>query len=153
MNVGLICSRKPVTVAPGADVVAAARLMREQHVGFLVVVESLAGRSAGPVGVLTDRDIATAVVATEVEPHSIAVRDVMRTHPLLVAEDASIESALREMREIGVRRVPVVNAQGQLSGVLSLDDVIDELAEQLADIAGSIRKGQRVERQTRPTIS
>lgn len=150
MNVGTICQRNVVTVAATESLPAAARLMREKHVGFLVVVDRPQDETYRTVsGVLTDRDIVVAVVAREVDPRSLTVGDVMARDPLLVAESASIESALRHMREYGVRRVPVVGASGYLTGVLSVDDALDALADQLSSIAGAIGNEQRVERVVR----
>jgi CBS domain-containing protein len=98
------------------------------------------------VGVLTDRDIVIAVVAREADPRTLTVGDVMTRDPLLANEASSVKASLRFMHEVGVRRVPVLNATGQLAGVMALDDALRAIAEQLHDIAGSIRNEQRVER-------
>ena len=147
MNAGSVCKRGVVTVAPTYDLIAAAHLMREKHVGFLVVCEPKQGPKV--VGVLTDRDIVVAVLAQEVDARSLKVGDVMTRDPLVIEEGQSIEAVLRHMREAGVRRVPVVDRSGALSGVLSIDDVLERIAEQLIDIAGSIRNEQRMERAVR----
>jgi len=102
------------------------------------------------VGVLTDRDIVVTVVARETDPRSLRVGDVMTRQPVVAAEDDSITTALQEMRRIGVRRLPVVGRRGQLVGVLSLDDVLDGLAAELQNVAGSIRREQQVESALRP---
>src|SRR5579872_5974575 len=126
MNAGSVCKRGVVTVAPMDDLIAAAHLMREKHVGYLIVSEA-----SGPhqesrvVGVLTDRDIVVAVLAQEVDAHALKVGDVMTRDPLLIEEGQSIEAVLRHMREAGVRRVPVVDRSGALTGVLSIDDVLE----------------------------
>jgi CBS domain-containing protein len=144
MNAGSVCKRGVVTVAPSDDLIAAAHVMREKHVGYLIV--SVASRV---VGVLTDRDIVVAVLAREVDAHALKVGDVMTRDPLLIDESQSIEAVLRHMREAGVRRVPVVDPSGMLTGVLSIDDVLEHIAEQLINIAGSIRNEQRMERAVR----
>ena len=151
MNAGSVCKRGVVTVAPMDDLVAAAHLMREKHVGYLIVSEA-SGPSRNErrvVGVLTDRDIVVAVLAQEVDAHALKVGDVMTRNPLLIEEEQSIEAVLHHMREAGVRRVPVVDRSGALSGVLSIDDVLERIAEQLINIAGSIRNEQRMERAVR----
>jgi len=151
MNAGSVCKRGVVTVAPMDDLVAAAHLMREKHVGYLIVSEA-SGPSRNErrvVGVLTDRDIVVAVLAQEVDAHALKVGDVMTRDPLLIEEGQSIEAVLRHMREAGVRRVPVVDRSGALTGVLSIDDVLESIAEQLINIAGSIRNEQRMERAVR----
>ncbi len=151
MNAGSVCKRGVVTVAPLDDLVAAAHLMREKHVGYLIVSEAAgpAQKEGRVVGVLTDRDIVVAVLAQEVDAHALKVGDVMTRDPLLIEEGQSIEAVLRHMREAGVRRVPVVDRSGALTGVLSIDDVLESIAEQLINIAGSIRNEQRMERAVR----
>lgn len=151
MNAGSVCKRGVVTVAPMDDLVAAAHVMREKHVGYLIVSEASgpARNERRVVGVLTDRDIVVAVLAQEVDAHELKVGDVMTRNPLLIEEGQSIEAVLRHMREAGVRRVPVVDPSGALTGVLSIDDVLEGIAEQLINIAGSIRNEQRMERAVR----
>jgi CBS domain-containing protein len=151
MNVGEICQRNVVTVRPFDELVSAARTMREKHVGYLIVVEPgfLEG-TFKPVGVITDRDMVVSVMAREADPRSLRVGDVMTQDPVLASEEDSMATALEQMRRIGVRRLPVVGAHGQLVGVLSLDDVIDSLVAQLQDVAGSIRTEQAVEHALRP---
>jgi CBS domain-containing protein len=144
MNAGSVCKRGVVTVAPTDDLIAAAHVMREKHVGYLIVSEA-----SRVVGVLTDRDIVVAVLAQEVDARALKVEDVMTRNPLLIEEDQSIEAVLRHMRDAGVRRVPVVDRSGTLTGVLSIDDVLERIAEQLINIAGSIRNEQRMERAVR----
>ena len=148
MNAGSVCKRGVVTVAPTDDLVAAAHVMREKHVGYLIVAES-AVHNRRVIGVLTDRDIVVAVLAQEVDARALKVGDVMTRDPLLIDEGQSIEVVLRHMREAGVRRVPVVDRSGALSGVLSIDDVLEQIADQLLNIAGSIRNEQRMERVVR----
>lgn len=150
-DVGALRQRNAISIEPTKNIVDAARLMREQHIGFLVVAEPSAppvGRKV--VGVLTDRDLVVAVIAREADPHALSVGDVMTRNPLLVSEDCPLDAALGLMREAGVRRVPVVGTEGGLSGVLSVDDVLDRMARQLTNIAGSISGGQRTERVVRP---
>lgn len=151
MNVGMICRREVVTVDPAEDLPKAAHLMRERHVGSLVVVS--AGESSPDlkvIGMLTDRDIVTAVLAKDADVRQLRVGDVMTRSPLLASEFGAIEAALKHMREVGVRRVPVVGTRDQLVGILSLDDVLQSLADQLSDVARAVRMEQKVERTARP---
>jgi CBS domain-containing protein len=146
MNVAKLCRRDVVTVRRFDELTKAAELMRERHVGYLVVVEPVpADGSFLPVGVLTDRDIVVAVVAREADPRALRVGDVMTQNPVVARDVDSVDHALETMRSIGVRRLPIVGERGQLIGVLSLDDVIDTLAGELSSVAGSIRKEQRIE--------
>lgn len=146
MNVGRICKRQVITVTAEQELVDAAELMREKHIGFLVVVEQY-GR---PVGVLTDRDIVVAVVAKRADPTLLTVADIMNREPITVDEGESVDHALRTMRRMGVRRLPVVGSNGLLSGVLALDDVLDVLAAEMLEVAGAVRNEQRIEGVTRP---
>jgi CBS domain-containing protein len=151
MNIAKLCRRNVVTVKPSDELTSAAEKMREQHIGYLVVVEPvLEGSSYRPIGVLTDRDIVIAVVARGIDPRSLKVGDVMTHKPTVVAVTAALEEALQHMRRLGVRRLPVVDARGQLVGVLSLDEVIDALTGELQDVAASIRNEQRIESALRP---
>ena len=109
MNAGSVCKRGVVTVAPTDDLVAAAHVMREKHVGYLIVAESTV-HNRKVIGVLTDRDIVVAVLAQEVDAHTLKVGDVMTRHPLIIDEGQSIEAVLRHMREAGVRRVQIGRA-------------------------------------------
>ncbi|MBS0421234.1 MAG: CBS domain-containing protein [Proteobacteria bacterium] len=140
-----------VTTAAHASLVEAAQLMRKDHVGLLVVAEPAAdGHDSRVVGVLTDRDIVTAVVAKEADPATLTVGDVMARNPVMANELHSLGHALRLMRESGVRRVPVLGNRDQLVGVLSVDDVLEALAVELGDVSRAIRSGQRLERHSRP---
>jgi CBS domain-containing protein len=151
MKVSDICTRTVVTIPEFEDLMAAAQLMRKKHIGYLVVTEpKVADGTVTPVGVITDRDIVVRVVAREADVRSLRVGDVMTRQPVLALEDSSVSVALHYMREIGVRRLPVVNHAGRLTGVLSLDDVLDALAEELMDVASSIRHELKVEDALRP---
>jgi CBS domain-containing protein len=151
MNVGQICQRNVVTIRPFDELLAAAQLMREKHIGYLVVVEpALEDGTFKPVGVITDRDLVVGVLARGADPRLLSVGDLMTREPVVAQEDWSIAEALQEMRRIGVRRLPIVGMHEQLIGVLSLDDVLDTLASELQSVAGSIRSELLVEHALRP---
>ncbi|HXR93747.1 MAG TPA: CBS domain-containing protein [Steroidobacteraceae bacterium] len=147
MNVGQVCGRHVVTVLPGSELVAAAGLMREKHIGYLVVVESEWMRR--PVGVLTDRDIVVSVVAKNVDPASLTVGDVMTSRVVATDEQGPLDAALVQMRRNGVRRLPVLGPEGEVVGVLSIDDALQAIMHELDNAAGSIRLEREVERATR----
>lgn len=134
MAVGSICTRRVITVDAGIDVAAAAQVMRENKIGYLIVTDRGSGNRA-PAGVVTDRDIVVKVVAKDVDAHALTVGDVMSREPLVATEDDGISETLHRMRKLGVRRIPVVDARSQVAGVLSIDDVIDHLVSQLSDVA------------------
>ena len=150
-SIGDICQRTVVTIREYEDLTAAAQRMREEHVGYLVVAEpQVLDQTLKPVGVITDRDIVIAVVAKEVDPRTLKVGDVMTRQPVVASEDSSVSAALQEMRRIGVRRLPVIGRRGELLGVVSIDDLLETFAEELANIAGLIRNERRFERAFRP---
>lgn len=149
IDVNSICSHNVATVGKSEGVADAAALMRAEHVGDLIVVEPR-GDAKVPVGILTDRDIVVGVIAKRVTPDAVTVGDTMTRNPLTVREDASLEFALREMRRYGVRRAPVVRANGDLVGVIAVDDIIQYLAVQLSRLADLIGVEQETEQRTRP---
>jgi CBS domain-containing protein len=148
-EVGRICSRNVVAIEADEDLTRAAHLMRTGHVGFLVVQE-VRGEKRRVVGVLTDRDIVVAVVAREIDPRTLRVSDVMTRNPVMVSESCTVDVALSFMREAAVRRMPIVRGDSELVGVLSLDDVVDRIAQQLSAVACAYRSELRVERSARP---
>ncbi len=147
MSLADLCNRQPVLIAADASLVEAAQLMRARHVGFLVVTPD--GLGGPPLGVLTDRDIVVEVVSGGVDPTTVSAADAMTREPLTVAFDASPEQVLAQMRAFGVRRAPVVDARGELVGVIALDDLLDWLADAMGNAAAVVRHEQRVERQVR----
>lgn len=134
MAVGEICNREVVIAEKMLSVVDAAQLMRRHHVGDLVVVEEKDGRKH-PVGIVTDRDIVVEVVAAGVNPDTLKVGDIMGPEVATVRESEGLFEALRYMRGKGVRRMPVVDREGGLVGILTLDDLLGLLAEEMTELA------------------
>lgn len=132
----------------GMAVSEAARAMREQHVGCLVVVEE---RAAGkvPIGMLTDRDIAVSVVAKDLDARNVPVGEVMSTDVVAVRDDDSVKDALRLLRRRGIRRAPVIARDGTLAGIVTVDDLLRTMVEQLDDLVGAISTELALEVQTR----
>jgi CBS domain-containing protein len=149
LTAGAACNRKVASAERGLSVAQAAQRMRDSHVGCLVVVDQ---SGAGPlaVGVLTDRDIVTAVVAKEIDPGAVSVGDVMSRELVTGSEQDSLLDVLRTMRRKGLRRLPITTPAGVLVGLLALDDVVAIMAEQMNTLARTIDTGQRRERQLRP---
>lgn len=149
LTAGDLCTRSVVIAARTMDVAEAARLMREKHVGCLVIVDEMAiGRV--PVGMLTDRDIVTEIVAKGVDPRSVRVEDVMSAEPAVVDASETVLDVLAGMRRKGVRRLPVVDAHGVLQGILALDDVLEAVAEQLGAFVQVMQSGRAHELRRRP---
>ena len=133
MTAGEYCNREVIIVEPTISVTEAAVLMRRHHIGDLVVVEK-EGEQAHPVGIITDRDIVIEVVAQKIDPDSLTVKDIMSTDPVRVAETVSLLDTLELMKQRGVRRVLVIADSGGLQGLLSADDAIELIAEQINDL-------------------
>jgi CBS domain-containing protein len=132
MSLRELCETVVVTVDPGATVAHAARLMRDHHVGALVIVER--GR---PSGIVTDRDLATLVLASGLSGET-AVAHVMTPDPVCVHVESSIADASQLMREFGVRRLPVVDSKATLYGIVTLDDLLGFLGEELSSLAAAV---------------
>ena len=148
MGIGGICSREVVFVAPGESVAQAARVMREHHVGSLVVVEGGPG-GRRPIGMFTDRDVAVGVVALGLDPEAIPVEVAMRGRVATLREDEGIGRAVALMRSEGVRRLAVVDASGRLVGVLAADDLIDLLAGEMSGLSAMLGREVGREREER----
>ncbi|MFO7496916.1 MAG: CBS domain-containing protein [Desulfobacterales bacterium] len=148
MTVGKICNREVVITTPEATLIAVAKLMREYHVGNVVVVTQRGAESV-PVGIITDRDIVLAIVASEVNLDAVVAGDIM-SHELLTArEQDSIWDILQRMRSHGVRRLPVVNERGGLEGILSVNDFLELISEELLALAQVARRQQQREEEIR----
>jgi CBS domain-containing protein len=148
MAIGELCSREVVFVALNETCALAAQLMREQHVGSLVVVREEGGRRV-PAGMITDRDLVVGVMALGLDPEKTLVEAVMRPEVAVVREDEGVGRAVALMREHVARRLPVVDASGALVGILAADDLVELLGEELAGLAEVIGKGPRRERADR----
>jgi CBS domain-containing protein len=149
LQAGDICTREVVFVYRSLPIDDAARLMREKHVGTVVVVDEMAlGRVVA--GMLTDRDIVTAIIAKGLDPTTLRVEDAMSTDLVLARESDSLMDLLGQMRRKGVRRLPVADARGVLVGLVSLDDVLEVVARQLESLVGAMRSGRRHETDRRP---
>jgi len=149
LNAGDICTRNVTCAYRNMTVDEAARLMREQHVGSLVVIdETEQGRVV--VGMLTDRDIVTALVAKVVDPSIVGVGEAMSADLVTAREEDSIVDLLATMRRKGVRRVPVVDAKGVLLGLVALDDLLAVIAQELDLVVKAMQSGRKHESVARP---
>ena len=131
MKVGELCNRSVVTAEPDMSIHEAARLMREHHVGCLVVIRENEGQ-VEPAGIVTDRDIVVELLAKDIALDTVTVGDIMSFALLKVGEDDSVFECTQRMRSRGVRRVPVITRSGALAGILALDDILSLLGEELS---------------------
>ena len=136
MNVSSMCEREADTARGDEPVRVAAGRMASRNVGSLVVVDE----RRRPIGIVTDRDLTTRVLGEGRDPERTRVVDVMTPRPETVAEDEEVVLALARMRAHGVRRLPVVGTRGAMVGIVSLDDVLANLAGAMAEVEDLLQK-------------
>lgn len=143
-----VMTREPVSCTPETPAEEAARLMREHDCGAIPVVESDGSRTL--VGVVTDRDIAVRGVAAGLGPDAL-VRDLMTPEPEACAPEADVHDVESVMKRNQLRRVPIIDAGGQLVGIIAQADLarklgdergVGELVERISEPRRRIRSGQ-----------
>jgi CBS domain-containing protein len=148
MEVGKLCTIDTVCCTRDETVQGAALLMRKHHVGDIVVVDEPDGERC-PVGILTDRDIVVSVIALGLDPLGLQVGDIMSDDLLLADEHEDVDALIERMRLRGIRRVPVVGEGGRLAGIVSADDLLGYLAEEMEDLSRISPYQQNHERRAR----
>lgn len=134
MAIGEFCNREVVFATRTTGIREAAQLMRRYHVGDLVVVDEVEGKRL-PVGMVTDRDIVIEIIAQSLSIDDLSVGDIMSPQLISVEEKEDVVETIRRMRAHGIRRIPVVGQDGGLVGIVSVDDMLDLLAEELTELA------------------
>ena len=142
MPIGDVCVRDVVVANPHMTVLDAAKLMAQHHVGNLVVVREGGGGRAVPIGIITDRDIVRNVVAEKLDPAAFSLGDLWARDVVTVSEDQGVFECMQRMRINGIRRMPVVDRQGGLVGIVSLDDLVQLLAEEMGELGKLISREQ-----------
>lgn len=135
MAIAQLCSRSVVTVPGDVPVLEAAQLMRDEGVGSLVVIDE----ENYPIGIVTDRDLAMEVLAEGRSPR-IPMEEVMSEELITVEQDEGIAEVIEHMSEAGVRRVVVIDHEGKVFGVVSADDILQLLSNELASLGRLIRR-------------
>jgi CBS domain-containing protein len=148
MKIGDVCNRNVVCATRDTTVVEAANLMRGHHVGDLIVVDWIDDQRI-PIGIVTDRDIVVEVVAPGVDAKVIKLGDLLVGHLVSVDESESCADTIRLMATKGIRRVPIVNAGGVLVGIVTIDDLLPQLAAQLAGLSELGGRARQRELETR----
>lgn len=148
MTIGEVCNREVTIIDREASIIDAAQIMREHHVGDIIVTESR-NDSVIPVGIITDRDLVIEIIARKVDVNSVTVGDVMSADLLTAVETENTDDVMLKMRNKGVRRVPVVSEDGNLIGIMSVDDFIDLFAENMENLVRLISREQKRERKIR----
>ena len=148
MSIGRFCNKHVVTAARNTTVLEAAHLMRHNHVGDVLVVDDTDGGRV-PVGILTDRDIVVEIVCTGLDAAVIQVGDLLSRPLVSVSQSEGYAETIHSMTAHGVRRMPVVDDAGRLVGIVTLDDLLQQLATPLAELATLSRRERSVEIDTR----
>lgn len=143
-----LAAHEVVTVTPTTTLAECAQIMRTQHVGSVVVIDDQ-GQRDNPRGIVTDRDIVVEAVAVGLDPVTLTAADVMAVPLATVCDSDDILDALARMREHGVRRLPVLDDAGHLSGIVTVDNLLEALAEQLDAVVRVIKAEQTRESATR----
>jgi CBS domain-containing protein len=144
-----ICNRDVIVIQRNETALEAAKLMRQHHVGDVIVVDDLNGVRI-PIGIVTDRDLVVEIVAPELDITVITVGDIMAPDLFTVKENTGVLEAIKFMRSKTIRRLPIVAENGGLIGVLTLDDVLEQLSQELLDLAKLVRYEQKKEVRHRP---
>ena len=137
MDIDVYCKNEVITIDKDATPLETARLMRRCHVGDVVVVEHQLGEKI-PLGIVTDRDITLGIVAAGVDPTTVTVQDIVRRPLITVNKNDDIAECIVCMKQNGVRRAPVVDDKGMLVGIVTLDDIVEILANQLNDVVSLV---------------
>jgi CBS domain-containing protein len=135
MTVYACCRTTVVTAGPGATVMEIARLMEDQNVGSIVITED-----KKPVGIVTDRDLVLRVITEERDPKITLIRDVMTPDPVCLSWDTGLFKAMEDIRKMEIRRFPVIDGFGNVCGIITIDDIIRLLAEELECVASIIEE-------------
>lgn len=138
MSLERFCRKDLITIDADESVQVAAERMRLLHVGSVIVVQN----GDRVVGVITDRDIVCRVVAERVDPETTPVRDVMTEGVAVLRKTDSVDTAVHAMRTAGVRRLPVVDDDGVVAGIVTLDDLLVLLTAELGEAVHAVRDNQ-----------
>lgn len=140
MPIGDICVRDVVITNKNSTIREAAQLMRRNHVGDLVVTEEDTSGRQIPVGIVTDRDVVLSMIALELDPAIYTVGDLVAGELVTVRESEGIFESIQRMRAHGVRRMPVIDGEGVLIGIVSVDDLVQLLSEEMSALAKLISR-------------
>ena len=149
MKVGELCNREVVVIEGHESIREAAKVMRHYHVGDVIVTEKRPEGRA-PIGILTDRDIVVELLAADLSLDNLSIADAMTFELVTARTDDDVVATVKQMRAKGIRRLPVVNEQGLLEGVLAADDCLELLSELMGDLASLVNNERRREQLHRP---
>jgi CBS domain-containing protein len=143
-TIGDLCERQVVYTTRDTTIFVASKMMRQFHVGTLVVVDEVDGKRV-PAGILTDRDIVIGINALDLDSKALTVGDAMSAELVTVRADEGLLEAAEIMRYKGVRRLPVVDSEGNLAGIVSIDDLLESLTEEMSEMARVLGRERELE--------
>ena len=124
-----------ITASPQTSIKEIANMMAEHGVGCVIITHM-----ESPIGIITDRDIVLRVVAKG-KNYDILVEEVMTKDILVAHENDQIRDVVKIMREKSIRRIPVIDNNGNLSGIVTFDDIFVELADEIFNLSRIPRAG------------
>jgi CBS domain-containing protein len=133
MPIKSVCTTKVVTIQKGATLQDVSNLMQKYHVGSIIVTEGFNGKRT-PLGIITDRDVALALGPSP-RPKEIKVEQIMQSVPITAEENDGIYETIFKMRKNGVKRLPVVHDDGSLMGIVSADDLLGLMGEEITNLS------------------
>lgn len=143
-----VCTANVVCCGPHITVLQAASLMRHRHVGDLVVVDEPEDEGV-PLGIVTDRDIVVEVLGNGLDPAKTTVGTLMRTPVVVAHESEDTAQVIERMQAHGVRRLPVVAHEGEVVGIITLNDLLRLFVADANSLLGILTKGQINEQHSR----
>ena len=147
MTLSDICTKDVVSIDKNKTALDAAKLMQKFNVGTLVVVDKGVNGDK-PVGIITDRDLLLKILADESRYAVTKVAQIMSDDLLKAEETDDIYETLRRMRFRGVRRLPVVNEEGYLAGILTIDDILEFFTKEMSEVIRLFQKEKPTETRT-----
>ena len=147
MTAGELCNRTVYIIRANESVLEAARLMQKYHVGCLIVVEER-GKDPIPIALVTDRDLVVkGITEASANLETMQVARVMSEELVTARDTERMYDVRKKMRARGVRRIPVVDADDRLQGIIAFDDMVEWMAQELADLAQLVSREQEHESQ------
>jgi len=147
MTAGELCNRTVYIIRANESVLEAARLMQKYHVGCLIVVEER-GKDRIPIALVTDRDLVVkGITEASANLETMQVARVMSEELVTARDTERMYDVRKKMRARGVRRIPVVDADDRLQGIIAFDDMVEWMAQELADLAQLVSREQEHESQ------
>jgi CBS domain-containing protein len=134
MPIGDYCEKPAATVGGAETVRTAAQRMAQEGLGSLAVVVD--GR---PVGIVTDRDLVLETLGNRLDPGSVSVEEIASRPLVSIDQNAPVREAVRMIRRHAIRRLPVVDEEGELVGIVAADDLLSLAAAELGGLAVAVR--------------